>query len=124
MRTYTLSSTPSRALYRFSDGEGTEGSLGTRWMFDNLRPGMAVKAFGPRSAISPMRALSGRQISLHLRRVRRYADDVDDALTLADRSRRQSDVTFVHCARSPDDMHLSRELECTGSRHAATSRSA
>lgn len=47
MRTYTLSSSPSRPLSVAVTVKAQPGSIGTRWMFDNLKPGMMLKAFGP-----------------------------------------------------------------------------
>ena len=47
MRTYTLSSSPSRPYTVAVTVKAQKDSIGTRWMFDNLKPGMALKAFGP-----------------------------------------------------------------------------
>ncbi|MFT7027236.1 MAG: ferredoxin-NADP reductase, partial [Paracoccaceae bacterium] len=46
-RTFTLSSTPSRPLTLSVTVKAQEGSLGSRWMIENLRPGMIVRASGP-----------------------------------------------------------------------------
>ncbi|QFT62135.1 Ferredoxin-NADP reductase [Roseivivax halotolerans] len=46
-RTYTLSSTPSRPLTISVTIKCQPDSIGTRWMFDNLGPGMKMRAFGP-----------------------------------------------------------------------------
>ncbi len=46
-RTYSLSSTPSRPLAISITSKLGEGSLGTRWMFDNLKPGDLIRATGP-----------------------------------------------------------------------------
>ena len=47
MRTYTLSSTPSRPLSIAVTVKAQADSIGTRWMFDHLKPGMKLRAFGP-----------------------------------------------------------------------------
>ncbi len=40
MRTYTLSSSPSRPFSIAVTVKAQAGSIGTRWMFDNLKPGV------------------------------------------------------------------------------------
>lgn len=52
-RTYTLSSSPSRPYALSVTVKAQANSIGTRWMFDNLRPGMK-SGRSARSAISPM----------------------------------------------------------------------
>ena len=47
MRTYTLSSSPSRPFSIAVTVKAQPGSIGTRWMFDNVRPGTLLKAYGP-----------------------------------------------------------------------------
>ena len=46
-RTYTISSTPSRPLCLTVTVKAQEGSIGTRWMLDNLKPGMKLKSTAP-----------------------------------------------------------------------------
>lgn len=47
MRTYTLSSSPSRPLSINVTVKETPGSIGTAWMMANVRPGTRLRAFGP-----------------------------------------------------------------------------
>ena len=79
MRTYTLSSSPSRPFSIAVTVKAQAGSIGTRWMFDHLKPGQHVKAYGPAGDFSLHNHPVG-QISVHLGRLRRDADDVDAAL--------------------------------------------
>ena len=51
MRTYTLSSTPSRPFSVAVTVKAQKDSIGTRWMFENLKPGMRSR-LSARSAIS------------------------------------------------------------------------
>ena len=44
---------PVAAALDHPDGEGGRGSVGTRWMLENLRPGMRVKAIGPGGIFVP-----------------------------------------------------------------------
>ena len=54
-RTYTISSSPSRPLSISITVKAQDGSIGTRWMLDHLRPGMRLKAYGPSGAFSLLR---------------------------------------------------------------------
>ena len=47
MRTYTLSSSPSRPYTVSVTVKAQANSIGTRWMFDSLKPGMKIRAIGP-----------------------------------------------------------------------------
>lgn len=47
MRTYTLSSSPSRPFSISVTVKAQAGSVGTRWMFDNLVQGSRIRARGP-----------------------------------------------------------------------------
>ncbi len=46
-RTYSLSSSPSRPLSLTVTAKLGSGSLGTRWMFEHLKPGDRIRASGP-----------------------------------------------------------------------------
>jgi len=52
LRTYTLSSTPSRPCQISVTVKAQKDSIGTRWMLDNLRPPMTIKAYGPNGDFS------------------------------------------------------------------------
>ena len=47
LRTYTISSSPSRPFTITVTVKAQKDSVGTRWMFENLHPGMKIKAIGP-----------------------------------------------------------------------------
>lgn len=76
-RTYTLSSSPSRPYALSVTVKAQATSIGTRWMFDNLKPGMKIRARPARRFL--LCTASRRQIPVHLGRLRRDADDVDGA---------------------------------------------
>ena len=84
------------------------GSVGTRWMFDNLKPGMALKAFGPLGDFSYAKypgkkylfISAGSGITPMMSMTRDLSDRAPD-----------SDITFLNCARSPDDIIFRWELE-------------
>jgi len=47
LRTYTLSSSPSRPFSISVTIKAQENNIGTRWMFDNLKPDDLIKAYDP-----------------------------------------------------------------------------
>lgn len=108
MRTYTLSSTPSRPFSVAVTVKAQRDSIGTRWMFDHLKPGMKLKAFGPLGDFSFVRypdekylfISAGSGITPMMSMTRWMADCAP-----------QSDVAFVSCSRSPSDLLFRFELE-------------
>ena len=108
MRTYTLSSTPSRPLSIAVTVKAQANSIGTRWMFDNLKPGVKLRAFGPLGDFSFVRhpgekylfISAGSGITPMMSMTRWMADCVPE-----------SDITFLSCARQPDDLLFREELE-------------
>ncbi|WP_028750612.1 hybrid-cluster NAD(P)-dependent oxidoreductase [Rhizobium leucaenae] len=108
MRTYTLSSTPSRPFSIAVTVKAQKDSIGTRWMFENLKPGMRVKAFGPLGDFSHIRhpgekylfVSAGSGITPMMAMTRYMADTAP-----------LSDITFVNCSRSPADIIFRSELE-------------
>ena len=108
MRTYTLSSTPSRPFSVAVTVKAQADSIGTRWMFENLKPGMTLKAFGPLGDFSFVRhpgekylfLSAGSGITPMMSMTRWMADCAP-----------QSDVAFLTCARQPEDLLFRAELE-------------
>lgn len=108
MRTYTLSSTPSRPLTVAVTVKAQKESIGTRWMFENLRPGMKLKAFGPLGDFSHIRHPGEKYLFISagsgvtpMMAMTRYMSDVAPL----------SDIAFINCARSPSDIIFRSELE-------------
>ena len=60
LRTYTLSSSPSRPYTIAVTVKAQKDSIGTRWMFDHLKPGMKIRAIGPVGDFSYVRHQIGR----------------------------------------------------------------
>lgn len=113
LRTYTISSSPSRSLSISLTVKAQEGSVGTRWMLDHLRPGVQIKATAPSglftlprqpddkylfisagSGITPMMAMTG------------YLFDRGES----------PDVSFIACARRPSELIFRSRLEFMASR--------
>ncbi|WP_265517502.1 hybrid-cluster NAD(P)-dependent oxidoreductase [Nitratireductor luteus] len=112
-RTYTISSSPSRPLSLTVTVKAQENSIGTRWMIENLRPRMLLKASGPAgrftmaehqaekylfisagSGITPMMSMTTQIFDLG----------------------RPCDIVFVNCARRPSDIIFRKRLEHMASR--------
>ncbi len=108
MRTYTLSSSPSRPFSVAVTVKAQSSSIGTRWMFEHLKPGMTLKAFGPLGDFTFVKhpgdkylfISAGSGITPMMSMTRWMADCAP-----------QSDVTFISCARRPDELLFRAELE-------------
>jgi glycine betaine catabolism B len=108
LRTYTLSSSPSRPFTISITVKAQEDSIGTRWMLDNLMPGARLKAFGPLGdfTISKHRGekylfISAGSGITPMMSMTRWMQDCEP----------QTDVSFVSCARRPSDIIFRKELE-------------
>lgn len=107
MRTYTLSSSPSRPMTVAVTVKAQASSIGTRWMFEQLMPGMELKAHGPLGDFTFLRhpgekylfISAGSGVTPMMSMTRFMADRAPD-----------SDVAFLTCARSPRDILFAGEL--------------
>ncbi|KAA3502996.1 MULTISPECIES: hybrid-cluster NAD(P)-dependent oxidoreductase [Rhizobium/Agrobacterium group] len=107
-RTYTLSSSPSRPYALSVTVKAQANSIGTRWMFDNLKPGMKIRALGPLGDFSYVRhpgdkylfISAGSGVTPMMSMVRDMSDRAP-----------QSDIAFINCSRSPSDIVFRHELE-------------
>jgi ferredoxin-NADP reductase len=112
MRTYTLSSSPSRPFSIAVTAKAQAGSIGTRWMFENLKPGDRMRAFGPAGDFSHhthpaakyLFVSAGSGITPMMSMLRWLSDCAP-----------WTDVSFVNCARRPDEIIFRKELELLGS---------
>lgn len=113
LRTYTLSSSPSRPFSIAVTVKAQPGSTGTRWMFDHLRPGDHVRAYGPAG-----------DFSLHTYPAAKYlflsagsgVTPMISMLRWLNDCAPWTDVVFVNCARRPEEIIFRRELDLLGSR--------
>jgi ferredoxin-NADP reductase len=107
-RTYTLSSSPSRPYALSVTVKAQATSIGTRWMFNNLKPGMKIRALGPLGDFSYVRhpgekylfISAGSGVTPMMSMVRDMSDRAP-----------QSDIAFINCSRSPSDIVFRHELE-------------
>ena len=113
LRTYTLSSSPSRPFAIAVTVKAQADSLGTRWMFEHLAPGMRLRAHGPAGQFSHLDHPAQKYLFVSagsgvtpMMSMLRWMEDCAPG----------TDVAFVHCARRPDDIIFRRELELLSAR--------
>lgn len=107
-RTYTISSSPSRPLSLSVTVKAQPGSVGSRWLIDQLKPGMRLKAHGPAG-----------DFSLRQHPARKYLfisagsgiTPMMSMTTWAWDSGEMPDIVFVHAARRPSDIIFRPRLE-------------
>lgn len=115
-RTYTLSSSPSRPFSIAVTVKAQADSIGTRWMFDNLKVGDHIRAYGPAGEFSHHNYPAAKYLFLSagtgitpMMSMLRWLGDCAP----------WTDVTFVNCARRPEEILFRKELELLGSRMPA-----
>lgn len=108
MRTYTISSSPSRPLSISVTVKAQPGSIGTRWMLDHLKPGMRIKAHGPAGVFSSLRHPAEKYLFIS---AGSGITPMMAMTTWAWDSGAMPDITFVHAARKPTDIIFKQRLE-------------
>lgn len=109
IRTYTISSTPSRPMTLSVTAKAQGDSVATRWMAENLRPGMRVKASGPAGGFTISADPRGRKFLFiaagsgvtPLMSMLSYIFDYGD----------RPDARLISCARRPSELIFRRRLE-------------
>lgn len=112
-RTYTLSSSPSRPLGVSITVKAQPNSLATRWMLDNLKPGMRLRAKGPAGSFAL--APDAREKYLFLSAGSGVTPSLSMTTYLFDRGT-DIDVVLVSCARRPSELISRRTLELMAAR--------
>jgi ferredoxin-NADP reductase len=112
-RTYTISSSPSRPLTLGITVKAGPSSIGTRWMLDNLRVGMRIRARGPAGIFTvPMRG-DGKYLFVSA------GTGITPSLSMTnylyDRGL-GTDVVLINCVRRPAEIICRRRLELMASR--------
>ena len=107
-RTYTISSSPSRPLSISITVKAQDGSIGTRWMLDHLRPGMRLKAYGPSGAFSLLRHPAAKYLFIS---AGSGITPMMSMTTWAWDSGHMPDIAFVHAARTPAEIIFRHTLE-------------
>lgn len=112
-RTYTISSSPSRPTSLTITVKAQPDSIGTRWMFDNLRPGMRLRATGPAGRFSLSTYPAEKYLFIS---AGSGITPMMSMTTFLFDSGRNMDVVFVNCARRPSDIVFRKPLEHMASR--------
>ncbi len=109
-RTYTISSSPSRPLSITITAKAQTNSIATRWMMDNLKPGMKLRAFGPAGIFSFHRHPSPTGKYLFIS-AGSGITPMMSMTTWSWDSGKKPDIVFVHAARSPSDIIFYDQLK-------------
>ena len=112
-RTYTISSSPSRPRSITITAKAQADSIGTRWMLDNLQPGMCLRAIGPAGlftnastdAVKFLLISAGSGITPMMSMTTCMWDEGRDV-----------DIVFINCARRPSEIIFRQRLEHMASR--------
>ena len=107
-RTYTLSSSPSRPLSISITVKAQTMSLGTRWMLENLKPGVRIKAYGPAGIFSFHRHPAKKYLFVSA------GSGITPMMSMtmwAWDSGEMPDIVFVHAARRPSEIIFRERLE-------------
>jgi len=112
-RTYTISSSPSRPTSLTITVKAQADSVGTRWMFDHLRPGMRLRAIGPGGRFSFMHHPAEKYLFIS---AGSGITPMMSMTTYLYDSGRAPDIIFVNCARRPSEIIFRERLEHMASR--------
>lgn len=112
-RTYTISSSPSRPTALTVTVKAQPDSVGTRWMFDNLRPGSRIRAKGPGGRFSIVNHPAEKYLFISA------GSGITPMMSMTTQlydSGLIPDIVFVNCARRPSDIIFRERLEQMASR--------
>lgn len=112
-RTYTVSSSPSRPTSLTITVKAQDASLGTRWMLDNLRPGMRLKATGPGGSFSYLNHPAQKYLFISA------GSGITPMMSMTTHmfdAGRDPDIVFINCARRPSEIIFRERLEHMASR--------
>lgn len=107
-RTYTISSSPASNAYLTVTVKAQVDSIGSRWMMDNLVPGMRLRAHGPAGVFHLPRQPDGKYLFISA------GSGVTPMMSMAaflfERGE-EPDLSFVTCARRPSELIFRKRLE-------------
>ena len=107
LRTYTMSSSPSRPLSISVTVKAQGDSIGTRWMLDNMKVGDKLKAYGPGGIFSFMQYPGDRYLFIAagsgitpMMSMTRWLFDNGE----------HTDISIINCARRPSELLFANEM--------------
>ncbi|MGR3621998.1 2Fe-2S iron-sulfur cluster-binding protein [Pseudophaeobacter sp.] len=112
-RTYTISSSPSRPRSITVTAKAQSDSIGTRWMLDNLQPGMRIKALGPAGLFT--NADSTAKKFLFISAGSGITPMMSMTTCMWDEGQ-DLDAVFINCAKRPSEIIFRQRLEHMASR--------
>ena len=112
-RTYTISSSPSRPRSITITAKAQADSIGTRWMLDNLKPGMRLRAIGPAGLFTNV--ASKAEKFLFISAGSGITPMMSMTTCMWDEAR-ALDIVFINCARRPSEILFRQRLEQMASR--------
>ncbi len=112
-RTYTISSSPVTSAYISVTVKAQPGSIGTRWLLDNLQPGVRLKAYGPAGLFHLPANPDGKY--LFISAGSGVTPMMSMATTLFERGQ-DPDICFIQCANRPVELIFQKKLEYMASR--------
>ncbi|WP_412562140.1 2Fe-2S iron-sulfur cluster-binding protein [Thalassobius sp. MITS945101] len=112
-RTYTISSSPSRPRSITITAKAQPNSIGTRWMLDNLKPGMTLKAIGPAGLFT--NAGSTARKHLFISAGSGITPMMSMTTCIWDEGQ-DLDIVFINCAKRPSEIIFRQRLEQMASR--------
>ncbi|MBU2959471.1 hybrid-cluster NAD(P)-dependent oxidoreductase [Citreicella sp. C3M06] len=112
-RTWTISSSPSRPLSLTLTMKAQPDSIGTRWVMDNLKPGMTLKALGPAGRFTAHEHPAEKYLFISA------GSGITPMMSMTTEiydKGRSCDIVFVNCARKPSEIIFRERLEHIASR--------
>lgn len=112
-RTYTISSSPSRPRSISITAKAQADSIGTRWMLDNLKPGMRIRAIGPAGLFTNVS--TKKRKSLFISAGSGITPMMSMTTCMWDEGG-DLDIVFINCAKRPSEIIFRQRLEHMASR--------
>ncbi|MCT4608947.1 MAG: hybrid-cluster NAD(P)-dependent oxidoreductase [Pelagimonas sp.] len=112
-RTYTISSSPSRPRSITITAKAQPDSIGTRWMLDNLKPGMRIRAIGPAGLFTNAASAAGKYLFISA------GSGITPMMSMTTcmwDEGQDLDVVFINCAKRPSEIIFRQRLEQMASR--------
>lgn len=112
-RTYTISSSPSRPRSITITAKAQHDSIGTRWMLDQLAPGVQIKAIGPAGLFTHLDKPARKYLFIS---AGSGITPVMSMTTFMFDLGVEPDVVFINCAHRPSEIIFRERLEHMASR--------
>ncbi|MHA6346032.1 FAD-binding oxidoreductase [Roseivivax sp. CAU 1761] len=107
-RTYTISSSPTTSAHVTVTVKAQPDSIGTRWMHENLRPGMRLRAWGPAGIFTLPPEPDGKYLFISA------GSGITPMMSMTSflwERGEDPDISFIHCALSPLNILFRQKLE-------------